>query len=99
MNLAPCLSLFLVASSVFADEPGPYRSVGFLAFPPEVKLGPMSAVAIDAEDRIFVLHRGTPPLVALDKEGKFVRAWGDKLFKVPHGLRIDRAGHIWTTDN
>jgi sugar lactone lactonase YvrE len=77
----------------------PYSSVGFLKFPAEVEVGAMSAVAIDAEDRIFVLHRGEPPLVAFDKDGKFFRAWGQGLFKVPHGLRIDREGNIWTTDN
>jgi DNA-binding beta-propeller fold protein YncE len=77
----------------------PYTSTGFLKFPAEVEIGLMSAVAIDAEDRIFVLHRGEPPLVAFDKDGKFIRAWGQGLFKVPHGLRVDREGNIWTTDN
>jgi DNA-binding beta-propeller fold protein YncE len=59
----------------------------------------MSSVAVDAEDRIFVLHRGEPPLVAFDKAGSYVRSWGTGLFKVPHGLRIDGEGNIWTTDN
>jgi len=77
----------------------PYTSTGFLQFPPEVEGGAMSAVALDAEDRIYVLHRGEPPLAAFDKEGKFVRAFGSGLFKVPHGLRVDREGNIWTTDN
>jgi len=77
----------------------PYTSTGFLKFPPEVEVGPMSAVAIDAEDRMYVLHRGEPPLVVFDKDGKFVRAFGSGMFKVPHGLRVDREGNIWTTDN
>lgn len=93
------LLLILATAPLAAEEVPPYRSLGFLAFPPEVKLGLMSAVAIDQEDRIYVLHRGTPPLVALDKDGKFLRAWGEGLFKVPHGLRIDRSGNLWTTDN
>jgi DNA-binding beta-propeller fold protein YncE len=59
----------------------------------------MSAVAVDADDRIFVLHRGEPPLAAFDAQGNFVRAWGQGMFKVPHGLRVDRDGNIWTTDN
>ena len=87
---------FLAAPALAAD---PYISKGFLKFPPEVEVGPMSAVAIDGEDRIFVLHRGEPPVVAFDKDGKFVRAFGTGLFKVPHGLRVDREGHVWTTDN
>jgi DNA-binding beta-propeller fold protein YncE len=77
----------------------PYTSAGFLKFPAEVEVGPMSAVTTDADDRIYVLHRGEPPLVVFDKDGAFVRAFGTGMFKVPHGLRVDREGHIWTTDN
>jgi streptogramin lyase len=39
------------------------------------------------------------PLLAFDKNGKYLRGWGQGLFKLPHGLRVDREGHIWTTDN
>lgn len=95
---AVSLTLLIVAAApLLATDP--YKSVGFLKFPAEVEVGAMSSVAIDAEDRIFVLHRGKPPLVAFDKEGKFVRAFGTGLFKVPHGLRVDREGNLWTTDN
>jgi sugar lactone lactonase YvrE len=87
----------LFASLVFAADP--YTSIGFLKFPAEVEVGAMSAVAIDAQDRIYVLHRGEPPLVAFDSQGKYLRGWGQGLFKVPHGLRLDREGNIWTTDN
>ncbi len=59
----------------------------------------MSAVAIGANDRIYVLHRGPKPILALDKKGKVLNAWGEGLFKVAHGLRIDRQGNLWTTDN
>jgi streptogramin lyase len=89
--------LLLASSSLSAADP--YTSTGFLKFPAEVEVGAMSSVAVDAEDRIYVLHRGEPPLVAFDKDGNFVRAWGQGLFKVPHGLRVDCEGNIWTTDN
>lgn len=96
-------SLALVSVSLMLGSPllaaDPYKSIGFLTFPPEVEVGAMSSVAIDTEDRIFVLHRGEPPLVAFDKDRKFVRAFGSGMFKVPHGLRVDRDGNIWTTDN
>src|SRR5262245_8230401 len=88
-----------LAAAIWLLTADPYTSTGFLKFPAEVEVGAMSAVAVDAEDRIFVLHRGEPPLVAFDKDGKFVRAWGQGLFKVPHGLRVDREGNLWTTDN
>jgi DNA-binding beta-propeller fold protein YncE len=91
--------LLAVVAPCLARGADPYGSTGFLKFPAEVELGPMSSVAVDSEDRIYVLHRGEPPLVAFDKDGGFVRAWGQGLFKVPHGLRVDREGNIWTTDN
>jgi len=91
------LLVLLAAKQLLAADP--YSSTGFLKFPAEVEVGAMSSVAVDAEDRIYVLHRGEPPLVAFDKDGNFVRAWGQGLFKVPHGLRVDREGNIWTTDN
>src|SRR5688500_12836056 len=95
MNAVACLA-FAAASLFTAD---PYVSTGYLKFPAEVEVGLMSAVEVDGEGRIYVLHRGEPPLAAFDAQGKFVRAWGQGLFKVPHGLRVDREGHIWTTDN
>jgi DNA-binding beta-propeller fold protein YncE len=77
----------------------PYVSTGFLKLPATVEVGAMSSVAIDAEDRIYVLHRGDPPLLAFDRDEKFLHGWGTGLFKVPHGLRVDKDGNVWTTDN
>ena len=94
------LSLFLVWLATFVQAAdAPYTSAGFLSFPDSVQLDAVSAVAIDAKDNVYVLHRGQPPLVAFDSQGKFVRGWGKGLFKVPHGLRVDRDGNVWTTDN
>src|SRR5688500_9915333 len=91
--------LALSASTVVVLAADAYVSTGFLRFPPQVEVGAMSSVAVDAEDRIFVLHRGEPPLVAFDKDGNYVSSWGQGLFKVPHGLRVDGEGNVWTTDN
>src|SRR6185503_589895 len=44
-------------------------------------------------------HRGEPPLVAFDADGKYLRGFGSGMFKVPHGLRVDSQGNLWTTDN
>jgi len=46
----------------------------------------------------FVLHRGVMPLMEFDADGNFIRGFGDGLFERPHGLRIDAADNIWTTD-
>jgi DNA-binding beta-propeller fold protein YncE len=88
--------VFVASAALAAD---PYVSAGFLKFPDDVQLGAVSAVAIGKDDSIYVLHRGEPPLVDFAADGKFVRGWGQAMFKVPHGLRVDAAGNIWTTDN
>lgn len=91
------LLLLLLACSLHAADP--YASEGFLDIPASVRLGAMSAVEVDAEGRTYVLHRGEPPILAFDKQGKLANAFGDGMFQVAHGLRVDRNGDIWTTDN
>ena len=58
----------------------------------------MSAVATDSSDRVYVFHRGKQPILVFDRDGKFLRSWGDGLLKTPHGLRIDHEDNIWVTD-
>src|SRR5688572_12458924 len=91
----------LLASCVVlsAADPGPYRSAGFVEIPPQVKLDAVSAVEIDSKGRVYVLHRGEPPLLQFDKSGKYLKGWGEGTFKVAHGLRVDKDDNVWTTDN
>jgi len=37
-------------------------------------------------------------VLVFDRDGTFLRSWGDEHLKTPHGLRIDREGHVWLTD-
>ncbi len=76
-----------------------YRPVaGWPQLPPKFELGPVSAVATDAKDRVFVAHRGPKPVLVFDRDGKFLRSWGDDHIDTPHGLRIDPDGNVWLTD-
>ncbi|MBM3739051.1 MAG: hypothetical protein FJW39_25020 [Acidobacteria bacterium] len=85
--------MLILAAAVFT-------SAGFMEFPAGVEIGAMSAVAVDPKSgEAYVLHRGPKPLLAFGKDGKFRAGWGEGMFKVPHGLRVDRTGSIWTTDN
>lgn len=60
----------------------------------------ISAVAGDVDGLIYVIHRPSDgdPIVVLDRSGNFVRSWGRGMFKLPHGIRVDRDGNIWTVD-
>src|SRR5215212_3992341 len=76
-----------------------YRPVaGWPQLPPKVELGPVSAVATDAKDRVYVAHRGPKPVLVFDRDGRFLKSWGDDHLKTPHGLRIDPDGNVWVTD-
>ena len=55
-------------------------------------------MAIDATGKIFAFHRSEPPIVELDRDGKILKMWGEKLFAWPHGIRVDRFGFLWITD-
>ncbi len=93
------LSAALAAAARAADPFPDYRPVPDWAKPPAgLKLGPVSAVATDATDNVFVFHRGRQPVLVFDRDGRFLRSWGDDYLKTPHGLRIDRDGFVWVTD-
>ena len=85
---------------VRANEALPdYQPVpGWLKLPTDMKIGPVSAVATDSEDRVFVFHRGKHPILVFDRDGKYLRSWGDDAIKTAHGLRIDKDNNVWVTD-
>lgn len=87
------------APAIAEDRLPDYRPVaGWPQLPDDVKLGPVSAVATDAKDRVYVFHRGPKPVLVFEPSGKFIRSWGDEYLKTPHGLRIDHVGNVWVTD-
>src|SRR5689334_4839840 len=64
------------------------------------KLGRVSAVAVSQSGDVYVFHRGpaADPVMIFNAQGRYLRSWGRGVFAVPHGLRIDPAGNVWTTD-
>src|SRR5580698_7775308 len=62
--------------------------------------GTISSVAADRSGVIYVLQRGdkVDPVIAVDKEGRVLRSWGKGMFTVPHSVRVDPDGNIWTVD-
>ncbi len=56
------------------------------------------AVAVDSQDRVYVINRGEHPVIIFDRDGKFLTSWGEGLFKTTHGIRIDADGLVYCTD-
>jgi DNA-binding beta-propeller fold protein YncE len=91
------------------DAPNPYETVAGWAKLPEGRTwGSTSGVAIDKDGAsVWVAERcgantcvgsSLPPILKFDASGKLVRAFGEGLIQVPHGLHVDRDGNIWVTD-
>ncbi|MCM3880974.1 MAG: peptidyl-alpha-hydroxyglycine alpha-amidating lyase family protein [Vicinamibacterales bacterium] len=97
------ISLMLALGVVPAagQDTGHYRVVeNWVQFPPEVtKWGSATGVDVDSHDNLYVFHRNDAmPIMAFDRNGKFVRAWGKGMFTTTHFLRTDRDGNVWVTD-
>jgi hypothetical protein len=77
-----------------------YRVVeGWEKLPDGWELMDVAAVAVDSKDRVYVFNRGQHPMIVLDRDGKFLRSWGEGLFTRAHGLHIDAHDELWCTDD
>ena len=80
----------------------PFEGMRFAIQAPAIgwESGAVSWIAVDGRGNIYEIQRGdkTDPVLVLDHEGKVLRSWGRGDYKIPHSIRIDPAGNIWTVD-
>src|ERR1051325_1028089 len=77
-----------------------YRVVeGWGKLPDGWNLTDVGAVAVDSKDRVYVFNRGEHPMVVLNRDGSFVKSWGEGLFRRAHGLHIDSDDNPYCTDD
>jgi DNA-binding beta-propeller fold protein YncE len=80
----------------------PALQVERIELEPTVTLEGISAIAADRQGNLYVIHRPSDPeadpVVVLDPQGRLLRSWGRGLYRIPHGIRIDPAGDVWTLD-
>ena len=64
------------------------------------EIGYPSSVAMDKAGLLYVLQRGdkADPVLVVDQNGRIIRSWGKGMFQIPHSIRIDPSGNIWTVD-
>lgn len=59
----------------------------------------VAAVAVDSRDHVYVFNRGDHPMIVFDRDGNFLRSWGEGLFSRAHGLHVDRDDMLYCTDD
>ena len=82
-----------------ATPAAPHRET-VLALKPALPLDMVSSVAVDANGLVYILQRGkqTDPVVIARKDGTVLRSWGSGMYTIPHSIRIDPQGKVWTVD-
>src|SRR6516164_7233266 len=58
-----------------------------------------TSVAVDAKDNVHVFNRGEHPVIVFDREGRFLKSWGEGLFVRAHGLFIGPDDAVYCTDD
>lgn len=108
--LAALLSLLLVVDAqadalralVHAAKRLPLEATEIKPAPPRDgwAMGMVSWVAADRSGLIYILQRGdkADPVVVMRPDGTVLRSWGAGLYVMPHAIRIDPRGNVWTTD-
>jgi len=76
-----------------------YEVVEWGKLPDGWELKDVAAVAVDSKDRVYVFNRGAHPMVVFDREGNFLRAWGEGVFARAHGLHIGPDEYLYCTDD
>src|SRR5580704_10732998 len=98
------LSAFLLSFTIQAQISAPRLAVEQVPMAGRISIsgsfGTVSSVAADRNGVIYVLQRGdkADPVIAVDKEGRVLRSWGKGMYTVPHSVRVDPDGNIWTVD-
>jgi len=58
-----------------------------------------AGVAVDARGNVHVFNRGEHPVIVFDREGNFLRSWGEGLVGRAHGITIGPEDDVWLTDD
>jgi DNA-binding beta-propeller fold protein YncE len=73
---------------------------GWEQLPPGFVHRDVAGVAVDGEDRVFLICRGDHPIIAYDQKGNFLGSWGEGLFTYrTHGITVAPDGTLFCTDD
>ncbi len=67
--------------------------------PPGWSFKEIGSVGVDRNDNVYVFNRGEHPMIVFDRDGNFLRSWGEGLFPRAHGVFMAPDDTIWLTDD
>lgn len=99
-----------------SDRDGPSFEVDLnwpRPLPNNWSVGPVSGIATDARDHIWIIHRGdpikpgtvpAPPVIEFDPAGNIVQTWGGpgagyEWMQQVHGITVDAKDRVWISGN
>ena len=59
----------------------------------------VAAVGVDRNDNVYAFNRGEHPMIVFDREGTFLRSWGEGMFPRAHGVHMAPDDTIFCTDD
>ena len=67
--------------------------------PPGWSFKEIGSVGVDEKDNVYVFNRGEHPMIVFDRDGNFLKSWGEGVFPRAHGLHMAPDDTVWLTDD
>jgi hypothetical protein len=67
--------------------------------PPGWDYKEVGGVGVDSNANVYVFNRGEHPMIVFDRDGNFLRSWGEGVFKRAHGVYVAPDDTLWLTDD
>ena len=94
------MSATVAESAVFGSGEYRYELVeDWAKLPPGWTFKEVGAVGVDHRDNVYVFNRGEHPMIVFDRDGNFLRSWGEGVFPRAHGLQMGPDETVWLTDD
>jgi DNA-binding beta-propeller fold protein YncE len=99
-TMSPALPHRSAAEAVVGQDNFCYRAQpGWEQLPSGWKFVEVAGVDTDSAGNVFVFNRGQYPVIAFDRQGQFLRAWGEGVFVRPHGIFIGPDYAVYCVDD
>jgi len=72
---------------------------GWAKLPPGFSFKEVGGVGTDSHDNVYVFNRGEHPMMVFDRDGNFLRSWGEGVFPRAHGVHVGPDDTLWLTDD